>query len=179
MRRSVLPLRWNTSPNTSRNTSRNAIFHLRGTPVNQNFNQLQVRFPGLGCWLFVLGGLWLLGAIGIGGIIKSVLALVLFLVLAPVLAFLALQFWVKRNLVNGNCPVCEQTLAGLKNSQMPCPNCGTALSVTAEGFERLAAEGIIDIQAVDVQSSSAVSLAGVDDGDVIDVEVQKMPEGEL
>lgn len=148
--------------------------------MNQNFNQLQVRFPSLGCWLFVIGGVWLLGAIGIWNIIKSAFALVFILALAPVLAFLVLQFWVKRNLVSGGCPVCEQSLTGLKSSQIPCPNCGTSLSVTSEGFERLAADGVIDIQAVDIQSSS-VSLA--DDGDsegatVIDVEVQRLPEAE-
>lgn len=148
--------------------------------MNQNFNQLQVRFPGLGCWLFILGTLWLVGAIGIGGIIKSVLALVLFIFLAPVLAFLALQFWLKRNLISGSCPVCEQSLAGLKGSQMPCPNCGTVLSVTAEGFERFAADGVIDIQAVDVKSSTVrlSDTAIADEATTIDVEVQRLPEGD-
>jgi len=149
--------------------------------VNQNFNQLQVRFPGLGCWLFVLVAVWLLGAIGIGGIIKSIFALVLFVVLAPVLAFLALQFWVKRNLIQGNCPVCEQTLAGLKNSKMPCPNCGTELSVTAEGFERFATDGVIDIQAVDIQASDVTrNRVVLSDGEVptIDVEVQRLPDAD-
>lgn len=144
--------------------------------MNQNFNQLQGQFPGLGCWLFILGTIWLLGAIGIGGIIKSIFALVLFVVLAPVLAFLALQFWIKRNLVSGSCPVCEQSLTGLKNSKMPCLNCGTELSVTAEGFERFATDGIIDIQAVDIQSS-AVDLSDASSA-TIDVEVQRLPEGD-
>ncbi len=149
--------------------------------MNQNFNQLQVRFPGLGCWLFVLGAFWLIGAIGIGGLIKSVFAIVLFVVLAPVLAFFALQFWVKRNLVNGSCPVCSQTLAGLKNSKMPCPNCGTELAVTGDGFERSAPEGVIDIQAVDVQASNVQSTP-VELGDTsattIDVEVQRLPDAD-
>ena len=149
--------------------------------MNQNFNQLQVRFPGVGCWLFVLIAVWLLGAIGIGGIIKSIFALVLFVVLAPVLAFLALQFWVKRNLIQGNCPVCEQTLAGLKNSKMPCSNCGTELSVTAEGFERFATDGVIDIQAVDIQASDVTrNQVALSDRDVptIDVEVQRLPDAD-
>jgi hypothetical protein len=144
--------------------------------VNQNFNQLQVRFPGLGCWIFVLGAIWLLGAIGLSGIIKSIFVLLLLILLAPVLAFFALQFWVKRNLIVGNCPVCEQPLTSLKNLKMPCPSCGTELSVTGDGFERFAADGIIDIQAVDMQAS-AVDLA---DAEVttIDVEVQRLPEAE-
>ena len=148
--------------------------------MNQNFNQLQVRFPGLGCWLFVLGTFWLIGAIGLSGIIKSIAALVLFVILAPVLGFLALQFWVKRNLVNGECPVCEQTLAGLKNSNMVCPSCTTELTATADGFERVAADGVIDVQAVDIQATdmSATSVETLSDATVIDVEVQRLPEAD-
>ena len=145
--------------------------------MNQNFNQLQVRFPGLGCWLFILGAIWLLGAIGLSGIVKSIAALVLFVTLAPVLAFFGLQFWLKRNLVNGSCPVCEQTLAGLKNSSLVCPSCTTELAVTSEGFERRAAEGVIDIQAVDVEVSS-VSTEELSDAPVIEVEVQRLPEAD-
>ncbi|NJM96755.1 MAG: hypothetical protein HC800_05775 [Phormidesmis sp. RL_2_1] len=158
--------------------------------MNQNFNQLQIRFPGLGCWVFVLGTAWLLGAIGLGGILKFTFALVLFIFLAPVLAFLAIQFWLQRNLVKGNCPVCEQPLTSLKNLKMPCPNCGTELSATAEGFERFAADGVIDVQVVDVQSS-AVNLSGMNlsgsapseadattDATTIDVEVERLTDAD-
>lgn len=146
--------------------------------MNQNFNQLQVRFPGLGCWLFVLGAAWLLGAIGLSGIVKSIAVLVLFVMLAPVLAFLGLQFWLKRNLINGDCPVCEQTLAGLKNSNLVCPNCATELTATADGFERTATDGVIDIQAVDIQASATSAESSDDDTTVIDVEVQRLPEAD-
>ena len=142
--------------------------------MNQNFNQLQIRFPGLGCWLFVLIAVWVLSAIGLSGVIKSIFGIVLFLLLAPVLAFFALRFWVKRNLVTGNCPVCEQPLTSLKSIKIPCPNCGTELSTTQEGFERLATDGVIDIQAVDIQAGAAE--AG--DVEVIDVEVQRLPESD-
>ena len=147
--------------------------------MNQNFNQLQVRFPGLGCWVFILISAWIVGAIGITGILKSIFALVLFLVLAPVLAFLGLQFWVKRNLVEGNSPVCEQPLTGLKNIKTPCPNCGTEVTVTENGFERTAADGIIDVQAVDVKASSGDTSdeeVPFVETTVIDVDVQQLPE---
>lgn len=144
--------------------------------MNQNFDQLKVRFPGLGCWVFILGGAWIISAIGLSGIIKSIFVLGLFIILAPVLAFLGLQFWVKRNLIEGDCPVCEQSLAGLKNSKMPCVNCGTELSVTAEGFERFANDGVIDIQAVDVQAST-IDLSEAS-GTTIDVEVKSLPEAD-
>lgn len=152
--------------------------------MNQNFNQLQVRFPGLGCWVFILGTAWLLGAIGLSGIVKSIFVLMLFILIAPVLAFFALQFWIKRNLVQGNCPVCEQPLTSLKNLKMPCPNCGTELSVTNEGFERFAADGVIDVQAVDMQPMDMrTGLADASEAtttiDVIDVEVQRLPESDI
>ncbi len=148
--------------------------------MNQNFNQLRVRFPGLGCWVFIFIAAWIIGAIGITGILKATLALVLFLVLAPVLALVGLQFWIKRNLIQGRCPVCEQPLTGLKKMKTPCPSCGTQVVVTAEGFERVASDGVIDISAVDVQPT-AVSVGDDAEGSatVIDVEVQRLPESEI
>ncbi|MGB3765459.1 MAG: hypothetical protein WA947_02785 [Phormidesmis sp.] len=149
--------------------------------MNQNFNQMRVRFPGLGCWIFVLGGAWLLGAIGLSGIVKSIFALVLFLVLTPVIVLIVARFWIKRNLVEGACPICDQSLTSIKNVKMACPNCTTQLMTTEEGFERFAPEGVIDVQAVDIQGSS-VDLSSDDDGNTsattIDVEVQRLPEGE-
>ncbi|MGD1899535.1 MAG: hypothetical protein ACFB16_21635 [Phormidesmis sp.] len=152
--------------------------------MNQNFNQLQVRFPGLGCWVFLLIAFWIIGAIGITGVLKSIFALVLFLVLAPVIAFAGLQFWIKRNLVQGNCPVCDQPLTSLKTVNTPCPNCGTQVTVGEAGFERVASEGTIDVQAVDVQAVDVqTSAVGVESSSeesttVIDVEVQRLPEAD-
>lgn len=146
--------------------------------MNQNFNQLQVRFPGLGCWVFVLISFWIIGAIGITGVLKATFALILFLFLTPVVAFLGLQFWVKRNLVQGSCPVCDQPLTSLKSTKIACPNCGTEVRVADGKFERVAGEGVIDVQAVDVQTS-AVSVDSESDATVIDVEVQRLPEAEV
>ncbi len=148
--------------------------------MKQNFNQLQVRFPGLGCWVFILLTVWIVGAIGITGILKATLALVLFLVLAPVVAIFGLQFWIKRNLIQGSCPVCEQPLTSLKNVKTSCPSCGTQVTVVEGGFERVASDGVIDIQAVDVQSTAASADDDRESGaTVIDVEVQRLPEGEV
>lgn len=140
---------------------------------------MQVRFPGLGCWLVVLGAAWLLGAIGLGGIVKSIFALVLFLVLTPVIVLIVARFWIKRNLIEGNCPVCEQSLTSLKSVKLTCPSCATQLITTEDGFERFAPDGVIDVQAVDVQSSAVdveTTSKIVDDAPVIDVEVQQLPE---
>ena len=146
--------------------------------MNQNFNQLQVRFPGLGCWVFVLISFWIIGAIGITGLLKATFALILFLFLTPVVAFLGLQFWVKRNLVQGNCPVCEQPLTSLKSAKIACPNCGTEVRVVEGEFERVAGEGVIDVQAVDVQAAAVTVDEESNGATVIDVEVQRLPEAE-
>ena len=146
--------------------------------MNQNFNQMRVRFPGLGCWLFILGAAWLLGAIGLSGIVKSIFALVLFLVLTPVIVLIVARFWLKKNLVEGNCPVCEQSLTSLNNVKLACPNCTTQLITTEDGFERFAPDGVIDVQAVDIQGT-AVDMSATDTtATTIDVEVQRLPEGE-
>ena len=151
----------------------------RVAAVNQNFNQLQGRFPQLGCWLFLLIAFWVVGAIGITGILKSIFALVLFLVLAPVVGFWALQFWVKRNLVEGSCPVCTQPLTGFKKMKTPCPSCGTEVMATSDGFERVAADGVIDVQVVNAQASTVdISEDVSDSATTIDVEVQRLPEAE-
>lgn len=149
--------------------------------MNQNFNQMRVRFPGLGCWIFVLGSVWLLGAIGLSGIVKSIFALVLFLMLTPVIVLIVARFWIKKNLVEGSCPVCNQSLTSLKSVKLSCPNCATQLMTTTEDFERFSPEGVIDVQAVDIQSSS-VDFRSTDKVNnksaAIDVEVQQLPEGD-
>ena len=146
--------------------------------MNQNFNQLQVRFPGLGCWVFVLISFWVIGAIGITGILKSIAALIIFLILAPVLAFAGLQFWLRRNLVEGNCPVCDQSLTGIKNVKLNCINCGTPLSVTDAGFERVAGEGVIDVQAVDVQASDVTDTPVIEAETTPIIDVEVLPEAD-
>jgi len=146
--------------------------------VNQNFNQLQGRFPQLGCWVFLLIAFWVVGAIGITGIIKSIFALVLFLLLAPVLGFWALQFWVKRNLVEGSCPVCTQPLTGVKKMKIPCPSCGTEVVATGDGFERVSTDGVIDVQVVDAVATQTGVVDVSDTATTIDVEVKQLPEAD-
>jgi hypothetical protein len=69
---------------------------------------------------------------------------------APVLAFLGLRFWLRRNLVQGPCPVCDTPLTGLKGTETRCLNCGTVLQTEVDGFARVAEAGTIDITAVEV-----------------------------
>ena len=81
--------------------------------MTQNgFRGLQLNIPGLGCWVTLLLGAWLLGAAGLGWLVKSALVLVVVLALLPVVVVAIAQFWLRRNLVVGDCPVCGQRLNG-------------------------------------------------------------------
>lgn len=131
--------------------------------MNQNgSNQLQLNFSGLGCWIAFFGIIWLLGAVGLGWLVKSLAVLVVLLMLAPVLAFLGFRFWLKRNLVQADCPVCATALTGIKNTQTVCPSCATPLKAEADSFRRLQEEGTIDVTAVDVTPEGPSSLPGSD-----------------
>ena len=113
-------------------------------------NQLQLNFSGLGCWVAILGSIWLLGAVGLGWVVKSLAVLVVLVLVAPVLGFVGLRFWLRRNLVQGPCPVCSSALTGIKGAETACLSCGTPLRADADGFSRLTEAGIIDVTAVDV-----------------------------
>jgi hypothetical protein len=119
--------------------------------VNSNrSNQIQLDFSGLGCWLTLLGVIWLLGAVGLGWVVKSLAVLVVLVLAAPVLGFIGLRFWLRRNLVRGPCPVCATTVTGIKGAETVCLNCGTPLLTEANGFSRPTEAGTIDVTAVDV-----------------------------
>lgn len=119
--------------------------------MNQNdLRQLNLNFSGIGCWLTAIAGAWLLGALGLGWLVKSFVVLVLLLLLAPIVAFVGFRWWLQRNVIQADCPVCSFNLTGLNGTQSICPNCGTALQAQAGAFQRIAQEGTIDVEAVDV-----------------------------
>ncbi len=122
------------------------------------FRQIQFNLSGLGCWLTLLGILWLLGAVGLGWIVKSLAVIVVLILLIPVFAFVGVRFWLKRSLIQGNCPVFTTPLTGIKDATTQCPNCGTVLTTTANSFQRQAEEGTIDITAMDVVDITADTL---------------------
>ncbi|PSN12745.1 hypothetical protein C7271_23240 [filamentous cyanobacterium CCP5] len=123
--------------------------------MNSNgFNQVRLNFPGLGCWITLIAGAWLLGAVGLGWIVKSVLVLIVLLTLAPIIGFLAFRWWLQRNLVQAKCPVCSFDLAGLNNTGSVCPNCGTALRAEEGQFRRTTPEGTIEVDVVEISAET-------------------------
>lgn len=138
----------------------------------QGSNNYQINFSGIGCWLTVIAIAWLLGAVGLGWLVKSIAVLFVLILAAPILAFIGFRWWLNRNLIEDTCPVCETPLAGFNNSQTVCPNCRTPLQVNRQGFERYTSDGTVEVNAVDVTSGSDRS------DEAVDVTVEVLPPAE-
>ena len=135
----------------------------------QGSNNYRINFSGLGCWLTIFAIVWLLGAVGLGWLVKSIAVLFVVIAVTPILAFIGFRWWLKRNLVQDDCPVCQTPLTGLKGAQTACPSCRTPLQATASGFERFTPEGTVEVNAVDVTSSSDRS------DEAVEVAVEVLP----
>ncbi|MGJ3247197.1 MAG: hypothetical protein ACFE0I_14135 [Elainellaceae cyanobacterium] len=121
--------------------------------MNQNsFRSLQFNISGLWVWLTIFAIVWLLGSIGLGWLVKSFLILIAFLLISPVIAFLAFRWWFQRNLVEGQCPVCGYELVGLNRTNMRCPSCSEPLKAEEGQFHRITPPGTVDVDAVDVSA---------------------------
>ncbi|KOR34992.1 MULTISPECIES: hypothetical protein [Planktothricoides] len=97
--------------------------------------------------------IWLLASIGLGWLVNSFLILVGLLLISPVIAVFVLRWWVSRNVITDQCPVCDYEFTGLNQAQFQCPNCGETLKVENRQFQRVTPPGTIDVQAVEVSSS--------------------------
>ena len=126
-----------------------------------NFLQYLQR-SGIGFWLSVLALVWLLASVGLQGVVNSILLIFAFLLVAPVIAFAGLRWWLNRNLVSDRCPACNYEFVSLERSQFRCPNCGEPLQVEGGKFQRVTPPGTIDVNAVDVVDVSARTLDGGD-----------------
>jgi Zn finger protein HypA/HybF involved in hydrogenase expression len=123
--------------------------------LNNPFNTpktLLANYPALQSWITILLVIGLLGFVGLGWVVKSLLILFSLLLLTPVVALVGLRWWLQRSLVQGNCPVCQHQFAGLNNTQTQCPSCGEPLQIQNRQFQRLTPPGTIDVQAVEVSA---------------------------
>ncbi|EKV03724.1 hypothetical protein Lepto7375DRAFT_6035 [Leptolyngbya sp. PCC 7375] len=119
------------------------------------FRQLQLNFSGIGCWLMFAAGLALITTVGVGWLFKSLLVLLLLLILVPIVLVVGVQFWLRRNLVEGACPSCSQPLTGLNKMPLSCPSCGVQLQVSNGAFSRMTPEGTIDVDVINVDVANA------------------------
>jgi predicted RNA-binding Zn-ribbon protein involved in translation (DUF1610 family) len=98
--------------------------------------------------------IWLVAALGLGWLIKSLLYLILFLMLAPVVLLIAGRWWLSRNLIQQPCPICGYELTGLSVVETRCPSCGEVLEIKNKSFQRVTSPGTIDVEGVDVTAQA-------------------------
>jgi len=119
--------------------------------VNQNNpNLLQLNLSGAGCWLTLLATFLLVGTVGLGFVVKSILFLIGLLLILPVIGWLGLRWWLDRNLIKDQCPVCGYNFTAVNQTQCQCPSCGETLKIEQGHFVRFNPPGTIDVEAVDV-----------------------------
>lgn len=120
--------------------------------MNQGTPKISLNLPRISNWLILLGIACVLVSIGLGWVVKSLLIVVGLLLLTPVVAFFALQWWLKQNLIEDKCPVCQYEFTALNQTQFQCANCGEPLKIEEGHFSRLTPPGTIDVTAVEVSS---------------------------
>jgi Na+/melibiose symporter-like transporter len=119
-----------------------------------SLKSFQFNLSNLAGWLTFFLVIWLLGSVGLGWLVNSFFILLGLLILAPVLAFIGFRWWLQRNLIQAQCPVCQYEFTGLNRTQLQCPSCGELLKVEQGKFSRLTPPGTIDVQAVEVPAQS-------------------------
>jgi len=126
--------------------------------VNDRFNKfnklLKLNTSGLGCWASIILVIFLFTSIGLGWVIKGFAISLGLLFVAPIIAFLGFQWWLKRKLIQATCPVCSYEFTGFKNTEFNCPSCGETLEAEAQGFSRITPPGTIEVDAIEVSAKT-------------------------
>jgi hypothetical protein len=119
--------------------------------VNNNSpNLFQVNLPRFQSWLTILAVCLLLGSLGLGWLVKSALVVIGLAIVTPIIGFLGFFWWLRRSIVEAECPVCSNPLQGVNGSEIQCNNCGEVLKVDRGQFVRDTPADTIDVIAVEV-----------------------------
>jgi hypothetical protein len=119
--------------------------------VNNNSpNLFQINFPPFQSWLTIVAICLLLGSLGLGWLVKSALIVVGLLILTPIVGFLGFFWWLRRSIVQAECPVCNFPLQGINGNEIQCSSCGESLRVDRGQLVRDTPPDTIDIVAVEV-----------------------------
>ncbi len=111
---------------------------------------LWLNNSGLGCLLNLLLLAILLVSVGLGWVVNGFLILLGVILITPVIGLWILRWWVQRNLVEDQCPVCSYEFTGFNGVDTRCPSCGEALEIEEGKFKRVTPPGTIDVDVVDV-----------------------------
>ncbi|MGL5796120.1 MAG: hypothetical protein ACRC06_17310 [Waterburya sp.] len=123
--------------------------------MNDRFNKvLQYNTSGLGCWLSLILIAFILASVGLGWVVNGLVILFALLLISPIITFWGLQWWLKRKLIQSQCPVCSYEFTGFKNTEFNCPSCGETLKVEADHFSRMTPLGTIDVDAIEVSTQT-------------------------
>jgi hypothetical protein len=123
--------------------------------MNSNdFKQLNLS-SGIRQVLWLLLIFWLL-SIGGGFLVRSFVFILGLMIVTPVVGFFGLKWWLKVNLVPGTCPVCQHEFTAMNNQTVACPNCDAPIQIVQKQFQRVAQDGVIDIAAVEVVSTTVI-----------------------
>ena len=117
---------------------------------NNSPNLFQVNLPRLQSWVTIVAVCLLLGSLGLGWLVKSALVIVSLLVVTPIIGFLGFFWWLRRSIVEAECPVCSNPLQGVNGREIQCTNCGELLKVDRGQFIRDTPADTIDVIAVEV-----------------------------
>jgi hypothetical protein len=119
--------------------------------VNNNSpNLFQINLPRFQSWLTILAVCLLLGSLGLGWLVKSALVIIGLAIITPIVGFLGFFWWLRRSIVEAECPVCSNPLQGVNGSEIQCTNCGEVLKVDRGQFVRDTPADTIDVVAVEV-----------------------------
>ena len=112
---------------------------------------------GFGFGLTTLLLLFIIGTIAPDWLVNGVLILFLAAILLPIVGVFALRWWLQRNLVSDNCPVCNYPLQGVQGLKTQCPSCGEVLTVNPDkGYDRVTPPGTVEVEAIDVTTEVEV-----------------------
>ena len=120
---------------------------------SNGFRNIQLNLSGLRFWLVLAVILWLISSVGLWWLVKSFFILIGIILFLPLIIFLGFRFWLQRNLINADCPVCGQSLIGINGQQLQCTNCGEALIASDSTLKRVTPPGTVDVDVVDVSVS--------------------------
>ena len=116
---------------------------------------------GLGCFLTIFLISLLFGAVGLKWVVNGFLILIALVIILPIVGVSIFSWWIKRNLVEDTCPVCDYTVRGLKNDNaIRCLNCGEELKIQSGAFVRNTPDDVIEVQVVEAE---VVEVEVVDD----------------
>ena len=114
---------------------------------------ININDSGLGCLLTLVIVSLLLGAIGLQWVVNGFLIFIALLFITPIIGIWGFRWWLKRNLVEDDCPVCNYTFTGFNNTDCRCPNCGEVLKVESGKFIREIPDGTIEVKAVEISNN--------------------------